>query len=118
MIEGVGIEIVSVGKFRKALNRWGRRFLDRLFTPEELSYCMKKPTPERHLAVRFAVKTSLFKALGRALPYRDVEIRLTEKGRPVVSVRGLPSALSILVSLSHDGEFAVAETVVERKEPL
>ncbi len=117
MIHGVGIEIVSVEKFERAARRWGRRLLDRLFTPGELSYCMDRRVPERHLAARFAAKLSLFKALGRPLPYRDVEIDVTEKGRPIVRLKRKESALSILVSISHDGGFALAETIVmERRE--
>ncbi len=118
MIEGIGIDIVSVGKFESALQRWGGRFLERLFTPEELSYCMRKRTPAKHLAARFAAKTSIFRAMGRFMSYRDVEIALTEKGSPTVRLKEPLPALSIQVSISHDGGFAVAETIIERKEAL
>ncbi len=117
MIRGVGIEIVSVERFERAARRWGRRLLERLFTPGELSYCMDKRVPERHLAARFAAKLSLFKALGRPLSYRDVEIDITDEGRPIVRLKTKEPAMSMLVSISHDGGFALAETIVmERRE--
>ncbi len=115
MIHGIGIEIIEVQRFRKALERWGERIERRLFTSEELRYCSGQRFPERHLAARFAAKVSLFKALGRTLPFRDVEVTRDEKGRPSVTAKGASAAgLRFAISLSHDGELAVAETVAER----
>ncbi|MBI5598944.1 MAG: holo-ACP synthase [Deltaproteobacteria bacterium] len=119
MIHGVGIDIVDINKFKKALDRWGDKIVRRLFTEDEVGYCSRQRHPERHLAVRFAAKESVFKALGRAVPFKDVEITRGMGGgggggRPSVRIRGLEGGFRFFISLSHDGSFAVSQTVVER----
>ena len=73
MIHAIGIEIVSVDKFKAAMERRGEKLLTRLFSPSELKYCLARRVPAIHLSARFAAKRSLFKALGRNLGYSNVE---------------------------------------------
>lgn len=113
MIYGIGIEIVDIGRFKSAMERRGEKFYKRLFTERELAYCLRHKRPEVHLAARFAGKVSLFKALGRRLKFRDVEILREDGGAPVLKVRGLGAAYKLNISISHTEGFAVAETVVE-----
>jgi len=64
MIYGIGTDIVEIKRVRDAVERWGKRFLKKIFTENEISYCYKKKDPFLHLAVRFAEKEALIKAIG------------------------------------------------------
>jgi holo-[acyl-carrier protein] synthase len=114
MIYGIGIDVVNIGRFKKAVERWGTRLEKRLFTDGELRYCLGQTHPERHLAVRFAAKEALFKALGTSLPFRNVEITRESSGRPAVKVAGLPDHYRFNISMSHERDFGVAQVVVEK----
>jgi holo-[acyl-carrier protein] synthase len=114
MIYGIGVDIVNIGRFKRAVERWGERLQRRLFTDGELSYCLAKSHPERHLAVRFAAKEALFKALGGSLPFKNVEVTREASGRPTLNVAGLQDEYRINVSMSHEREFCVAHVVVEK----
>jgi holo-[acyl-carrier protein] synthase len=114
MIYGIGIDMVDVGRFKAAMERRGARFSERLFTASELSYCLSKRFPERHLAARFAAKSSLFKALGRPLRFKDVEVARDDSGRPFIRAVGLLPGMRVSVSMSHDANYGIAEAVIER----
>src|SRR3989304_2004762 len=113
MIHGIGIDTVEVSRFAKAMARWGERLERRLFTASELDYCLRQRSPERHLSARFAAKVSFFKALGRAMPYRDVEVVRDASGAPMISAKGLPPGLRVNISISHDGDLSIAEPIIE-----
>src|SRR3990172_2692745 len=113
MIHGIGIDTVEISKFKRAMDRWGDKLNARLFTPAELAYCLGQRSPERHLSARFAAKVSFFKALGRPLCYRDVEVAKDPSGAPVISAKGLPPGLKVNISISHDGDLSIAETIIE-----
>ena len=88
------------------LSRWGERFLKRVFTDREIAYAMgtRPPLREERLAARFAAKEAFIKALGRPVPFKQIEVIKDEKGRPWIVWRGRPFPLS----LSHTREIAVA----------
>lgn len=114
MIEGLGIEIVEVARFKRALKRWGEPFLNRLFTEAELEYCLAKRSPEVHLAARFASKISFFKATGRRVPFRSLAVSRDKRGRPSLKVSseiGGPSRSSL--TITHTREFAMAVVLLE-----
>ncbi len=113
MIRGIGIDIVSIVRFDKALKRWGRRFSERLFTKGELDYCMRHKDPARPMAVRFAAKEALMKALGGALKFKDIEVVREKSGRPILNVKGGSNGYKYHLSLSHEKEYGVAHVVVE-----
>lgn len=122
MVRGIGIDIVDVARFKAAMERWGERLRTRLFTEGELAYCLGRRKAENHFAVRFAAKESLKKALGRSLNYKDVEVTRDPSGRPAFNVRGLADGTGLIselgegpvlaLTMSHDGGYAIAETVV------
>ena len=121
-IIGTGVDLVEVPRFRKSVKRWGIRFLDRLFTPDELIYCRSYKNPHEHLAVRFAAKEAVVKALGApkglALEWKDLEIVRAESGQPGVRFKGSMSCwrkLKVYLSLSHTKNYAVASAVVVSK---
>ncbi|MCZ7626892.1 MAG: holo-ACP synthase [Candidatus Methylomirabilis sp.] len=63
MVIGIGIDLVQIDRFERAVARYGARLLDRLFTPSERAHIRRYRSPGRHLAVRFAAKEAAFKAL-------------------------------------------------------
>lgn len=118
MLYGVGIDLVEIPRFKRAMERWGEGFYGRLFTATELSYCMAQRYPEQHLAARFAGKVSFFKALGRHLPFKSVEVLRDASGRPYIRVAagaGLDAGLRFNISISHFGDLGIAETIVEKE---
>ena len=119
MVIGIGIDLVRIGRFEHAMARYGGRFLDRLFTRAERERFRRHPFPGPHLAARFAAKEAAFKALrtgwGQGVAWRDVEIVGGGRGPSslVFSGRALDAAVRLgirqtLVSLTHDGDYAVA----------
>ncbi len=125
MIHGIGVDVVSIGRIRRTLKRWGDRFMRRCFTEEEVAYCTRRRDPAPSFSVRFAAKEAFFKALGpgqgRGIRWREVGVRNDRAGRPTLSVspdrRALMDAAGITgchVSLSHDGDVAVAYVILEK----
>lgn len=118
-IIGTGIDLVEVPRFRKSVKRWGGRMLSRLFTPEELAYCRSYKDPHEHLAVRFAAKEAVVKAIGApkglALEWKDLEIIRASSGQPGVRFQGSLSRwkkLKVHLSLTHTKRYAAASAVV------
>ncbi len=115
----VGVDIVEVGRIAGAIERWGARFLDRIFTPSEIAYCRKRSRAAESFAVRFAAKEAFAKALkvGRVSIWREVEVVRSEGPRPAVQLHGtareLVGARRVDLSLSHATTHAVAVVLVE-----
>ena len=113
MIEGVGIDVVNIDRFRESLERTpGLR--EKLFTEGE------RGLSPQSLAARFAAKEALYKALSPStgLNWHDAEVITLENGKPAFLFRGVIADLidgaSVHVSLSHDGGIASAIVIVER----
>jgi len=123
MIHGIGIDIVHIPRFKKALERWGDNLKRRVFTSEEMDYCSARGFPEQHLAVRFAAKEAFFKALGRRIGFREVEVVSGRDGKPFIvfkisnptldSIRGEIRNLKAYLTLSHDSEYGIAQVILE-----
>jgi len=122
MVVGVGVDLVLIPRIRRALERWDERFLTRVFTPEEIQYARGRRDPAQHLAARFAAKEATLKALGTGLTmgvrWREMEVRRTRGARPTLTLSGRTAALgaargvrALHVSLSHDGEYALAQVL-------
>jgi len=124
MLTGLGVDIIEVVRIKKAMDRWGERFIKRVFTPEEKLYSMRKAFPEQSLAARFAAKEAVMKAIGTGLSggiaWTDVEIVNNPSGKPEVKLRRKITHLigekKVKISLSHTREFAVAFAVLEEEE--
>ena len=120
MIHGIGIDIVHIPKFKKTIEKWGNRFKNRIFTQNELAYCEGKRFSEQHLAARFAAKEAFIKAVGRTVKFSDIEILNNHDGKPYFSLK--PSAFSLNfkthLSLSHDGDYCVAQVILEIDKPI
>ena len=120
MLDGLGIDLVEVGRIRRAHDRWGERFLRRVFTAGERAYCMRKAHPEQSLAARFAAKEAVLKAIGTGLSggirWTDVEVVNDRSGRPGVKlgeriIRRIGNR-KILLTISHTRELAIAQAVL------
>lgn len=116
MIHGIGIDTVEISRFKRSLDKWGARLTARLFTPAELAYCMGQRRPERHLSARFAAKVSFFKALGRPVNYRQVEVVRDATGAPSISAIAIEKGMRVILSIAHDGDLSIAETIIEKAE--
>lgn len=114
MVHGIGIDTVHISRFRAAMERFGPRLLERLFTASELEYCLGQRMPERHLSARFAAKVSFMKALGRPMGFKDVEVLRNQGGAPAIRAKGMDEALRVSLSIAHDGDLSIAETVIEK----
>jgi holo-[acyl-carrier protein] synthase len=123
MTEGLGTDIVAVGRIAALMRDRGAAFLERWFTAREIDYCSGKTVPSRHFAARFAAKEAVAKALPVAcdepLAWRSIEIVNDPRGVPSVRLSGaiLDAATragvgEISVSLSHCDEYAIAIAVV------
>ena len=118
-----GVDIIELNRVKEALSRWGERFLTRVFTPAEIRFCRGR-VPE--LAVRFAGKEAVSKALGtgmRGVAWRDVEILPDPRGKPLVFLHGPArdradelGLRSFAISLSHSEELAIAFVVASQDE--
>jgi len=114
----VGVDIVEIGRIRRALERWGERFTARLYTPDEVAYCRGR-VPE--LAARFAAKEAISKALGTGMigvSWNEMEVLADRRGKPVVRLYGKALARAgelglgeWAISLSHTDDHAVAMVV-------
>jgi len=125
MIVGLGVDIVEIQRFKRARERWGRDFLEKVFTKNEISYSNKRRFLDQHLAARYATKEAVFKAFGNIGSIRkwtDIEVLNDKNGRPYVLFHGSASELKkvksiedVIVSMSHSRGHAVANAVLISK---
>ncbi len=122
MIYGIGIDIVRVERMREVIEKWGEKFLRRVFSKEEISYCYKKKDPYLSLAVRFAAKEAFIKAIGSEIAISFKEIRIVNKdnGKPLLETYGRVKDFlkekkinKIHLSLSHEDDYGIACVVLE-----
>ncbi len=109
MIEGIGIDIVSNERIRKIYEKFGEKFLRKVFTEKEIEYCFQYKDPIPHLAGRFAVKEAVIKALGKpkGLNPKSVEVIKSSSGMPLTFIRGWEDQ-KFIISISHEKKYTVA----------
>lgn len=124
MIVGTGIDIAEVRRVAQALERFGERFLDRIFTPGEIRYCDSKANRVERYAARFAAKEAAMKALGtgwnHGVRWRDCEVVRAPGGRPTIVFHGRAGEFAAklgvknaALSLTHTSEQAFAQVILE-----
>lgn len=122
MVTGTGVDLIRIERIRTAIERWDSRFLRRIFTENEISYCYSKKYPYASLAVRFAAKEALIKALGSEyfIPFTDIEVLLDNKGKPFINpgerlrvILAERAIASLHLSLSHETDYGVATVIIE-----
>ncbi len=121
---GIGIDLVECARIQRSIDRFGDRFLHRVFTDGEIEYSMSMKFPARHLAARFAAKEAVSKAfgtgIGKTMSWRDIDIRKRPSGEPFLIFSGPAQELaakrgvtSALITLSHTEHHAMASVVLE-----
>jgi holo-[acyl-carrier protein] synthase len=124
MIVGTGIDIAEVPRIRHAIERFGGRFLQRIYTAGEIRYCDSKANRVERFAARFAAKEAAMKALGtgwnHGVRWRDCEVVRLPGGRPTMTFHGKAGALAArlgvknaALSISHTAEQAIAQVILE-----
>jgi holo-[acyl-carrier-protein] synthase len=125
MIYGIGIDIVKIERMKQVVEKWGNRFLERVFTDGEISYCYGKKNPFLSFAVRFAAKEALIKAVGSidSISLKDIEVVNVDGGKPIIKLKGrfneffqIHKIEKVHLSLSHEYEYGIACVVLEKSE--
>jgi holo-[acyl-carrier protein] synthase len=124
MIVGTGIDISEVPRVAAAIERFGDRFLRRVFTAAEIRYCDSKANRVERYAARFAAKEAALKAIGTGwrsgVSWTDIEVRREPGGRPTISFTGRAAEFAARLgvkraslSLSHTKDQAIASVILE-----
>ncbi len=124
MIIGTGVDIAEVPRIRESVERFGDRFLHRIFTEGEIRYCEAKATRFESYAARFAAKEAGMKALGtgwsHGVRWRDIEVVRPKGQRPTIQFHGQAAAIAaklgsknISLSITHTAEQALAHVILE-----
>lgn len=124
MIHGIGIDIVAIHRIQHILEQ-NPRFVDKIFSVQEIDYCSKRANPAQSYAARFAAKEAFLKAIGtgwdQGISWCEIEVWNLDKGKPEMKISGRTKEIadsqgvaSIHLSLSHEKENAIAMVVLER----
>jgi len=124
MILGTGVDLAEVPRIRTAIERYGERFIQRIFTPGEIAYVKRKANRFERYAARFAAKEAGMKAIGtgwkRGVLWRDFEVTNLPSGQPTLRLHGVASEIAqklgvrrISLSLTHTAELAMAHVILE-----
>ncbi len=124
MILGSGIDLIEIQRIQQSLDRYGHRFLNRVYTPAEQDFCLRKRNSAESLAARFAAKEAAAKALGtgisRGVSWLEIEV-LRERGyRPTLRFHGralqIATHMGVVhtaLSLTHSLQIAMASVTLE-----
>ncbi len=126
MICGIGIDLVENSRLEKIVEKWGQKFLTRIFSDHEIQYCGKYVKSSTHYGARFAAKESFLKALGLGMGMgvnlKDIEVINDDNGKPAFALYGEAKAqivnrkiTNIHLSLTHTRNYATALVVLEKK---
>lgn len=121
---GIGVDLVENARIEHSLERFGERFLHRVFTAGEIEYSQSMKYPARHLAARFAAKEAVSKAfgtgIGKAMGWKDIDVHRKPSGEPFVVLEGGAKKLAeerkvsnVSITLSHTEHHAMAMIVIE-----
>lgn len=124
MIVGMGIDVAEVERIKAVVETQAERFLKRVYTPAEVTYCEQFKNKYERYAGRFAVKEAAMKALGtgwsRGVRWVDVEVVRQRGGRPTLSLKGEAKNIAdrlgvkhIAVSITHTAQQAFAQVIFE-----
>ncbi len=124
MIVGIGIDVAEVDRVRQAIERHGRRFLERIYCASEIAYVEKKANRYERYAARFAAKEAGMKAIGtgwrRGVRWRDFEVANLPSGRPTLTFHGVAATVAeslgvrnIALSITHTAREGSAIVILE-----
>jgi holo-[acyl-carrier protein] synthase len=124
MVVGIGTDLAEIERVRRSIARYGERFLARVYTTEEIAYCLSKKASDESFAARFAAKEAGAKALGtgisRGVSLREFAVRRAPSGKPSLHLSGRAAEIAaelgvvrISLSLTHTRDLAMAVVILE-----
>jgi holo-[acyl-carrier protein] synthase len=124
LIIGVGTDLIEIDRIERSYKRYGQSFLDRIYTPWEIEYCMRKKNYAESLAARFAAKEAGAKALGTGISHgvswREFEVVRQRSGKPDLRLSGRAAQIAdrlgirrLSLSVSHSRTMSIAVVVAE-----
>ena len=106
MIEGIGVDIVEIGRFKKIKYNSKPSFYKKLFRENEINYCLKFKNPGPHFAGKFAIKEAMKKSLDESIDFLDI-ITKHKNSKPIVNLK-INNSYTFYVSVSHEKDYAIA----------
>lgn len=127
MLIGTGIDIVEIERIAQSIARYGDRFLEKIFTAEEIAFCRRKKNFAESFAARFAAKEAGAKALGTGIQHgvtwKELEVRRQPGHRPTLHLAGRALEIAnrlgvehVSLSLTHTATLAMASVHLENSE--
>jgi holo-[acyl-carrier protein] synthase len=124
VIVGTGVDLAEVPRIRASIERFGNRFVERIFTPAEIAYVERKANRYERYAARFAAKEAGMKAIGtgwkRGVTWQDFEVANLPSGKPTLRLHGVAAGIAaklgvrnISLSLTHTAELGMAHVILE-----
>ena len=124
MILGTGVDLAEVPRIRSSIERYGERFIRRIYTPLEIAYVERKANRFERYAARFAAKEAGMKAIGtgwsHGVLWKDFEVTNLPSGQPTLRLHGVAAQIAerrgvrkIALSLTHTAELAMAHVILE-----
>ena len=124
MILGTGVDLAEVPRIRASIERFGARFVERIFTPGEIAYAERKANRFERYAARFAAKEAGMKAIGtgwrHGVRWRDFEVANLPSGKPTLRFHGVAAEVAnrlgvknVALSITHTAELGMAHVVLE-----
>jgi holo-[acyl-carrier protein] synthase len=124
MIIGSGIDLTEIGRIQQSMDRYGKRFLNRVYTPAEQAYCLRKRNSAESFAARFAAKEAAAKALGTGISHGvnwlEIEVVREPSGRPNIQFHGRAAEIAqrlgvahAALSITHTSSLAMASVLLE-----
>src|ERR1039457_2257346 len=120
MIVGTGVDLAEVPRIRAAIERHGRRFIERIYTPAEIAYVERKANRYERFAARFAAKEAGMKAIGtgwrRGVRWQDTDLKAGEARQILERIRVVVEKLPAAIRQAH--ERIIGERPVENDEKV
>src|SRR5205809_2325575 len=124
MIVGTGIDLAEVPRIQASIERFGRKFVERIFTPLEIAYVERKANKFERYAARFAAKEAGMKAIGtgwrRGVRWQDFEVANLPSGKPTLRFHGAAAEFArrlgvrnVSLSITHTAQYGMAHVILE-----
>ena len=123
MVLGIGIDIIEIERIKRSVEKYGERFISKIFTQKEIDYCLPKANKFQHLAARFAAKEAIAKSLSysgeEGFNWQDIEIYNEKNGMPKVRLfnkllKILGNDKQIHITMSHSENYVTCFALLEK----
>jgi holo-[acyl-carrier protein] synthase len=124
MIVGTGVDLAEVPRIRASIEKFGARFIERVYTPAEIAYVERKANRFERYAARFAAKEAGMKAIGtgwrHGVRWQDFEVANLPSGKPTLRLHGVAAQAAlrlgvrnVALSITHTAELGMAHVILE-----